>query len=266
MAYQTIELEIDGRGVAALTLNRPDLHNAFNDVLIGELHDAVNGLSANKDAQAIILRGAGKSFSAGADLNWMKQAADYSLEENEADAMRLSDMLEALNAIPKPVVALIQGAAFGGGVGLAACADIAIAVRGAKFALTEVRLGLIPATIAPFVVAAIGQRQARRWFLTGERFGGETAREIGLIHEVVDDEAALQDRADEIIDALLAGGPDAVNAAKKLVFAVTGREVTRDLRQNTAERIAARRGSDEGREGISAFLEKREPKWRNSDD
>lgn len=266
MAYQTIELEIDGRGVAALTLNRPDLHNAFNDVLIGELHDAVNGLSASRDARVIILRGAGKSFSAGADLNWMKQAADYSLEENEADAMRLSDMLEALNTIPKPVVALIQGAAFGGGVGLAACADIAIAVRGAKFALTEVRLGLIPATIAPFVVAAIGQRQARRWFLTGDRFGGETAREIGLVHEVVDDEAALQARADEIIDALLAGGPDAVNAAKKLVFAVTGREVTRDLRQNTAERIAARRGSDEGREGINAFLEKREPKWRNTDD
>ncbi len=266
MAYETIKLEINARGIATLTLNRPDLHNAFNDVLIGELHDAVNGLSANKDARVIILRGAGKSFSAGADLNWMKQAADYSLAENEADAMRLSDMLEALNAIPKPVVALIQGAAFGGGVGLTACADIAIAVRGAKFALTEVRLGLIPATIAPFVVAAIGQRQARRWFLTGERFGGEVAREIGLIHEVVDDEAALQARAGEIFDALLAGGPDAVNAAKKLVFAVTGREVTRDLRQNTAERIAARRGSDEGREGIDAFLEKREPEWRNTDD
>jgi methylglutaconyl-CoA hydratase len=266
MAYETIILDIDGRGVATLTLNRPDLHNAFNEVLIGELHDAVNGLNANKDARVIVLCGAGQSFSAGADLNWMKKAAGYSIAENEADAMRLSDMLQALNSVPKPVVALVQGAAFGGGVGLVACADIVIAVKSAKFALTEVRLGLIPATIAPFVLAAIGRRQARRFFLTGERFGGVTAREIGLVHEVADDETALAARAGEIIEALLAGGPQAVNAAKKLIFAVAGREVTEDLRRNTAERIAARRDSEEGRQGITAFLEKREPDWPGNND
>ena len=266
MAYETITLEIDPRGVATLTLNRPDVHNAFNEVLIGEMHGAIMGLGDNVKARVIVLRGAGKSFSAGADLNWMKKAAGYSLAENEADAMRLSDMLQALNTVPKPVVALVHGAAMGGGVGLTACADIAIAVRSAKFALTEVRLGLIPATIAPFVVAAIGQRQARRWALSGERFDGETAREIGLVHDIVDNESALDARAVEIIDALLAGGPDAVNAAKKLVFAVAGREVTEDLRRNTAERIAARRDSEEGREGIAAFLEKREPSWRGNND
>lgn len=270
MEFKTIKLEINERGVATITLNRPEVHNAVNEVLIGELHDAVSSLADNDSARVIVLRGAGKSFSAGADLNWMKKAAGYSLAENEADAMRLSDMLQALNSIPKPVLALVQGAAMGGGVGLVACADIVIATGSAKFALTEVRLGLIPATIGPFVVAAIGQRQARRFFLTGERFAGETACEIGLIHEVVDDEAALEARAGEIITDLLAGGPDAVNAAKKLVFAVSGasagREVTDDLRRNTAERIAARRDSDEGREGINAFLEKRNPNWRNSND
>ncbi len=265
MAYETITLEIDPRGVAALTLNRPEVHNAVNETLIGELHDAVSGLSANQDARVIVLCGAGKSFSAGADLNWMKKASAYSIAENEADAMRLSDMLQALNSLPKPVLALVQGAAMGGGIGLVACADIAVAVRSAKFALTEVRLGLIPATIAPFVVAAIGQRQARRFFLTGERFGGETAREIGLVHDLVDDEAALDARGQEIIADLLAAGPQALNAAKKLVFAVAGREVSEDLRRNTAERIAARRDSDEGREGITAFLEKREPRWRGND-
>ena len=266
MAYETITLDIDPRGVATITLNRPEVHNAFNEVLIGELHGAVIGLSENVKARVIVLHGAGKSFSAGADLNWMKEAAEYSLTENETDAMRLSDMLEALNSVPKPVVALVHGAAMGGGVGLTACADIAIAVKSTKFALTEVRLGLIPATIAPFVVAAIGHRQARRWALTGERFDGVTAREIGLVHDLVDDESALQSRAGEIIDALLAGGPDAVNAAKKLVFAVSGREITEDLRRNTAERIAARRDSAEGREGIGAFLEKREPSWRCPED
>lgn len=265
MTFETITADIDARGVARITLNRPDVHNAFNAVLIGELHTAVNAFGDDPNVRAIVLRGAGPSFSAGGDLNWMKAAAGYSEEENKADAMRLSDMLNALDSVKKPVIALVHGAAFGGGVGLAACADIVIATKDAKFSLSEVRLGLIPATIGPFVVAAIGARHARRYFMTAERFDGAKAFEISLVHEVVEDEWELDTRAEAIISEILKGGPLAVSAAKKLVFAVAGRDPDEALRTNTAERIAARRASDEGIEGISAFLEKRKPSWWPSD-
>lgn len=265
MTMETLILDTDDRGVARITLNRPEVRNAFNAELIAELHQTITQLGGDANVRAIVLRGAGKVFSAGADLGWMKEASEYSIEENEADAMRLSDMLHTLDQVPKPVIALIHGAAFGGGVGLASCADIAIATKETIFSLSEVRLGLIPATIAPFVVAAIGQRQARRFFATAERFNGEKALEINLVHEVVEDEWELDTVAERLIDDILKGGPLAVAAAKKLVFAVSGAvagsEANETLRRNTAERIAARRASDEGREGIAAFLEKRKPNW-----
>ncbi len=275
MNLETLIVDTDKRGVARITLNRPDVRNAFNAKLISELHQTINSLEDDTAVRVIVLRGAGKAFSAGADLTWMKAASEYSIEENEADAMRLSDMLHALDRVPKPVIALVHGAAFGGGVGLTACADIAIATRETIFSLSEVRLGLIPATIAPFVVAAIGQRQARRYFATAERFNGEKALKINLVHETVEDEWELDTVAERIIDEILKGGPLAVSAAKKLIFAVDGKavdgkdggkEADEALRRNTAERIAARRASDEGREGIAAFLEKRKPGWWPSDE
>lgn len=264
MKYETLELEIDGRGVAALTLNRPEVRNAFNDTLIGELHAAINELGSDKNVRAILLAGAGKSFSAGADLNWMKAAADYSIEENEADAMRLSDMLLALNMVPKPVIARVHGSAFGGGVGLTACADIALATVDTTFALSEVRLGLLPATISPFVIAAIGERAARAFFLTGTRFDGAEAERLGLVHDIASDEDGLDELCEAWIGEILKSGPKAVAASKKLISAVAGQPLTDALRRNTAERIAARRASDEGREGMAAFFEHRKADW-NSD-
>ncbi|MCJ9429050.1 enoyl-CoA hydratase/isomerase family protein [Kordiimonas marina] len=252
---------IDDRGVAAVTMMRADVHNAFNDDLIWELHNAFKKLGEDENVRAIVLTGAGKSFSAGADLNWMKAAADYTEAQNKADALRLSDMLAALNDCPKPTIAIVNGAAFGGGVGLVACCDIAIAVEGAVFSLSEARLGLTPATISPYVVATIGARAARRYFLTAERFSAEKAKEIGLVQETA---PSLQDACSlshVMLKNILAGAPGAQREAKALIRAVAGKEITEDLRADTANRIAARRASLEGREGLSAFLEKRKPEW-----
>lgn len=257
----TLITSIDDRGVATVTLNRADVHNAFNDDLIWELNNAFTKLDKNDAVRAIVLTGAGKSFSAGADLNWMKAAANYTEKQNMEDAMRLSDMLATLNSCSKPTIAIINGATFGGGVGLVSCCDIAIAVEGAKFALSEVRLGLTPATISPYVLAAIGGRAARRYFLTAERFDAEEAQRIGLIHEIA---PSLQDAfslAHVMIKNILAGAPGAQRDAKHLVADVSGREITHELRADTAARIATRRTSDEGREGLSAFLEKRQAAW-----
>ena len=252
---------IDDRGVATLTLNRADVHNAFNDDLIWELGNAFTKLGANDSVRAIVLTGAGKSFSAGADLNWMKEAASYSDEQNMRDAMRLSEMLSAINSCPKPTIAIVNGATFGGGVGLVACCDIAIAVEAAKFSLSEVRLGLTPATISPYVVAAIGERAARRYFLTAERFDATEARRIGLVHELA---PSLQDAcslAHVMLKNILAGAPGAQRDAKTLINVVTGQPINEELRADTARRIADRRASAEGREGLGAFLEKRTPAW-----
>ncbi|UTW57235.1 enoyl-CoA hydratase/isomerase family protein [Kordiimonas sp. SCSIO 12603] len=257
----TLLTSIEDNGVATVTLNRADVHNAFNDDLIWELNNAFKTLGENPDVRAIILTGGGKSFSAGADLNWMKAAASYTEEQNQRDAMNLSGMLATLNNCPKPTIAIVNGATFGGGVGLVSCCDMAIAVESAKFSLSEVRLGLTPATISPYVVAAIGERHARRYFLTAERFDAAKAQEIGLVHELAPSLQEAFSLANVLVKNILGGAPTAQAEAKDLITFVKGKEITEELRTNTAERIAARRASEEGKEGLSAFLEKRKPSW-----
>jgi len=257
----TLKTGIDERGIATVTLYRPDVHNAFNDDLIWELNNAFKTLGENPDVRAIVLTGAGKSFSAGADLNWMKEAASYTEKQNMRDALRLSEMLSTLNTCPKPTIAIINGATFGGGVGLVACCDIAIAVETAKFSLSEVKLGLTPATISPYVVAAIGQRASRRFFLTAERFDAAEAYRIGLVHETAPSLQEAFSLAHVFIKNLLAGAPIAQAEAKDLIASVSGQKITEELRNDTAKRIANRRASPEGKEGLSAFLEKRKASW-----
>lgn len=254
----------ESNGVAHLTLNRPEVHNAFNDALIAEMTSALDALERDTQVRAVILSGNGKSFSAGADLNWMQAMAGYSHAENLRDAEALGDLMHRLDSLKKPTIALVQGPAFGGGVGLVACCDIAIAAQRASFCLSEVKLGLIPAVISPYVVAAMGPRAARRYFLTAERFSAEKAMALGLVHEVVADDG-LDAAAESLIVELLAAGPIAVREAKDLIAAVAFRPPEAGLRQDTAERIARIRASDEGREGLTAFLEKRPPNWRDAD-
>ncbi|WP_114862093.1 enoyl-CoA hydratase/isomerase family protein [Azospirillum brasilense] len=257
-----ILIDIAASGVAAVTMNRAEVHNAFNERVIADLTDAVLRLGSNPDVRAILLRGAGKSFSAGADLGWMKRMAGYSHGENVEDAMGLATMLRTLDECPKPTIAVVQGPAFGGGVGLVAACDIAIAAETASFALTEVRLGLIPAVISPYVVAAMGERACRRYFLTAERFSAAEALRLGLLHQTV--EATELDAAVEVmVRNLLHCGPASQTAAKELIRAVARRPLDDALVRDTAERIARQRASDEGREGVGAFLEKREPAWRS---
>jgi len=261
MTFPLFVQEIDKRGVARITLTREEVHNAFNEALIAELTAALDGISQDPRVRVVVLAAQGRSFSAGADLNWMKAMAGYSRAENVEDARRLARLMRTLNNLPQPTVALVQGPAFGGGVGLVACCDIVVAAEGAKFCLSEVKLGLIPAVISPYVVATIGEAAARRYFLTAEAFSAWEAQRLGLVHEVVD-QAALAARGRQIVDALMAGGPVAQGAAKELIFAVSGKNVDESLIEETAKRIAELRASDEGREGIAAFLEKRRPNWR----
>lgn len=261
MAYPLFVQEIDKRGVARITLTRAEVHNAFNEVLIAELTAALDGVGQDVRVRAVVLAAQGHSFSAGADLNWMKSMAGYSRSENLEDARRLARLMRTLNELPKPTVALVQGPAYGGGVGLVACCDIAIAVEEAKFSLSEVKLGLIPAVISPYVVAKIGESAARRYFVTAEAFSAWQAERLGLVHEVVD-RNMLEAKGRQVVDALLSGGPQAQRAAKDLVFAVAGKTVDEDLVEETARRIADLRASDEGKEGIAAFLEKRRPNWQ----
>ncbi|MCW8835090.1 MAG: enoyl-CoA hydratase/isomerase family protein [Rhodospirillales bacterium] len=247
-------------GTGWIILNRPDVHNAFDDHLIADLHAAFDAMAADDAVHVVVMRAEGKSFSAGADLNWMKRMAGYSQAENEADSRKLAEMVRALDRLPKPVVGLIQGAAFGGGVGLVAACDIAVCAEEATFSLSEVKLGIIPAVISPYVVAAMGARQARRFFLTGERFGADTARRIGLVHKVVP-AAELMTEGKRIVQSLLKNGPLAMAEAKDLIFTVADRPLDDELVEDTARRIARVRASNEGREGITAFLEKRKPEW-----
>ncbi len=258
---ENILTDIDERGVATVTLNRAEKHNAFNDEVIAELDAAFRKLGADSAVRVITLTGDGKSFSAGADLNWMKKTAGYSTADNQADALRLSGMLSTIADCPKPTMAIVNGAAFGGGVGLTACCDIAVALSTAVFSLSEVKLGLTPATISPYVVRAIGVRAAQRYFLTGERFDGIEARRIGLVHEIAQtmDEARMI--IDGLVDALLSGGPTAQADCKSLIRLVAGQEINDGLRTETAARIAARRASPEGQEGLDAFFNKRKPNW-----
>ncbi len=263
MDFKTIQLEVNDKGVATLALNRPDKHNSFNETVIAELHEALSLLDSHKSVRAVVLKGNGKSFSAGADLDWMKRAAAFSDRENKADAMALSDMFQALNTLAKPVIALAHGAVMGGGAGLVACADIVFSTPDATFAFSEVRLGLIPATISPFVIAAIGARQARRYMLTGERFDGRVAQSLGLVHQLTPFADDLEMVAVGFIEKnILPGGPEAVAATKVLIREVSGRPVDDKLRRETADKIARVRASAEAREGLAAFFEKRPPDWR----
>lgn len=261
MAYQTIELDATPGGIAVLTLNRPDKHNAFNAIVIEELTDALETLEEQTTIRMVILRGNGPSFSAGADLEWMKAAASYSRHENEEDAYRLAEMLRKLANLPQMTVALVQGAAMGGGAGLVAACDIAVALKDTKFRFSEVRLGLTPATISPFVISAIGPRWAKALFVSAESFDAAFAERIGLVQYVVEDEAGLLQMEEYLADLATRAAPTAIADSKKLVQDFSGVEINQALSHETAKRIAARRVSDEGREGLSAFLEKRKPGW-----
>lgn len=258
--YQNILTEIDA-GVGIVTLNRPERHNAFDDTMIAELADAMDGMARDADVRLVVISSTGKSFCAGADLKWMQRAATYSLEENQRDAGELAEMLLRVADCPKPVIARVQGPAYGGGVGLVAACDLVVATFDARFALTEVKLGLIPAVISPHVIAAIGERHARRYMLTAEAFSAAEAYRIGLIHEMVADEAALDEVIGEWMDMLLKSGPQALAACKALIRDVANRPLGPKVVDHTVERIASVRVSPEGQEGLSAFLQKRKPNW-----
>ncbi len=252
--------DIDDHGVARVRLNNPDKHNAFDDEIIGELTEAFVTIADNSNVRVMVLGSEGKSFSAGADLEWMKRMASYSYDENLRDASALALMLKTLNEIPQPTIARVQGAAFGGAVGLISCCDMAVAASAASFSLSEVKIGLVPATISPYVIAAIGQRAARRYFVTAERFDAHRALQLGLVNEVVDAEQ-LDQEIDRLINTLLANGPEAVTGAKQLVFDVAGKPIDQQLIDATCETIAAIRVSEQGQEGLQAFLERRKPQW-----
>ena len=261
---ELFELITDANGVARLTLNRPEVHNAFNAELIAALSERFDALAAEAP-RVLVLTGSGRSFSAGADLDWMRSMAEAGETANREDALRLAGMFRKLDELPCPTIARINGPAFGGGVGLISCCDIAIAAEHATFGLTEVRLGLIPATIAPFVIERIGMRNARRYMLTGERFDATQAQRIGLIHECCEREE-LDSAFKRVVDGLLAGGPIAVAEAKRLVRSV-GRndQDSAGLDESTAEWIARMRVGAEGQEGLQAFLQKRRPAWTQLD-
>ena len=253
--------DVDGRGVATITLNRPEIHNAFDDALIAALDDALAALEQDAAVRIVVLAAEGKSFSAGADLAWMQRMAGYSTAENEADAAGLARLMRRLDRLAKPTIAMVQGAAYGGGVGLAACCDVVLAADTARFCLSEVKLGLVPAVISPYVVAAIGPHQARRYFQTAEVFTAAVAQRIGLVHEMapIADLPALRDG---IIAALLDGAPGAQVAAKALAFDVADRPLDDAMVDHTVQLIARLRAAPEGRQGLAAFLGKQTPAWR----
>ncbi|MFZ1244630.1 MAG: enoyl-CoA hydratase/isomerase family protein [Azonexus sp.] len=259
MPFQALQIELSGP-VATLWMNRPDLHNAFDETLIAELTAACVALNEDNDVRIVILAGRGKSFSAGADLNWMKRAANNGLDDNLNDARALAHMLRTLAEMKKPTIARIQGAALGGGMGLAAACDIAVASTKAVFATSEVKFGIIPSAISPYVLRAIGARQAYRYFQSAERIDAHRALDIGLVHETVEPEQ-LDAKISDIVDSLLQGGPLSQAAAKDLIRTVNGRPINDTLVDDTAHRIAHLRATPEAREGIAAFLDKRQPSW-----
>lgn len=261
MAFETLTITREDR-IATVTLNRPDVRNAFNETTIAEIKQAFSELGEDDALRAIVLAANGPAFCAGADLNWMKKMAGYTHAENHADALQLAEMLRTIYLCPKPVVARVQGDCYAGGMGLVAACDIIVAVEEANFCLSEVKLGLIPATISPYVIKAMGENAARRYFLTAERFGAREALRIGFVHEVVSTET-LDAKVTEIVKALVNNSPNAVQQAKVLVRDVVGQPVNDALLADTAERIAQIRASDQGREGVASFLEKRKPAWLN---
>lgn len=258
--YQSILLEFDGP-IGLLTLNKAARHNAFDEDLIAEITLGLLELEEAASVRVVVISALGKSFCAGADLAWMQRAAHYSLDENRRDAEQLSLMLATLNELSKPTIARVQGPAYGGGVGLIAACDLAVATYDTSFSLSEVKLGLVPAVISPYVLAAIGERHARRYMLTAERFSAAEAYRIGLVHELVSDTEQLDGAINELADRLLAGGPVAQVECKRLIRIVTGQPIDDETRAETVDRISRVRASDEGREGLAAFLDKRRPSW-----
>lgn len=259
MSWQTLDVDVQA-GVATVTLNRPDVRNAFNETTIAEITQVFGELGKDAALRAVVLAANGPAFCAGADLNWMKKMAGYTHEENRADAAQLADMLRTIYTCPKPVVAKIQGDCYAGGMGLVAACDISIAVETTNFCLSEVKLGLIPATISPYVIKAMGENAARRYFLTAERFSAQEAQRIGFVHSVVSADA-LDGAVADVVKALVSNSPHAVKEAKRLVQDVAGRPLSEELIADTAVRIADIRSSEEGKEGVRSFLEKRKPGW-----
>jgi methylglutaconyl-CoA hydratase len=257
-------LSTDGRGVATLALNRPERRNAFDDALIAHLREALKELEAREDVRVVVIRGNGDAFCAGGDIGWMRRVSAASFAENLADAEALANLMLALDRLSKPTIAYVDGAAYGGGMGLVACCDIAVATERARFCLSEAKLGLIPAAIGPFVTRAIGARRARRLMLTAETISAGTASELGLVHEVASSEAAPR-VIERIVSALLACAPGAQADAKSFLASCEGGPIDADLMWDAARRLAQRRASPEGLEGLSAFLEKRPPSWRGGD-
>ena len=257
----TLDIRRPSPHVAEVWLNRPEVRNAFNDGVIAELTAAFGGFAADTELRAVVLGGHGKAFCAGADLSWMRTMAGYSWDENQADAARLAQMLWAIYRCPVPVVGRIHGDCYAGGVGLAAVCDVLVATEGLHFCLSEAKLGLLPATIGPYVVKALGEQASRRYFATAERFSAAQAHTLGFVHEVVTADQ-LDAKVAEIVALLVANGPAATKACKKLVQDLAGRPIDAALRGDTARRIADIRASTEGREGVQAFLDKRDPFWR----
>ncbi len=257
----TLQLIRPSAHVAEVWLNRPDVRNAFNDEVIAELTQTFQQLAAQPELRVVLLSGRGKAFCAGADLNWMRAMADYSWEQNRADAQRLADMLWTLDQCPVPVVGRLQGDCYAGGMGLASICDVLVASSNVTFCLSEARLGLLPATISPYVIRAMGVQAARRYFTTAERLSAAQAHGMGLVHELCEPEA-LDAKVAEIVATLVANGPAAVKACKQLVRDVAGQDITEALRAETARRIADIRASSEGKEGLQSFLGKRPPNWQ----
>lgn len=259
MAYQTLDIDHAER-VATVTLNRPEVRNAFNETAIAEITQVFRELGADAGVRAVVLAARGPAFCAGADLNWMKKMAGYTHAENRADAAQLAEMLRTIYFCPKPVVAKVQGDCYAGGMGLVAACDIAVAVEEVNFCLSEVKLGLIPATISPYVIKAMGESAARRYFITAERFSAQEAMRIGFVHAAVKADV-LDATVADLVKALVLNSPNAVTQAKRLVQDVAGAPLTEPLIADTAQRIAVIRASDEGKEGVRAFLDKRKPSW-----
>jgi methylglutaconyl-CoA hydratase len=258
-AYKTLLVD-ESEGIVFVTLNRPDVHNAFNDELIGEAIDLFGSIGAKASARAIVLRSGGANFCAGADLNWMSRMVSYTRDENIRDSSQLAKMFAIMNECPVPIIGRVQGAAIGGGVGLVAVCDIAIATRDSKFGLSEVKLGIVPAVISPYVIAKIGESHSRALFMTGERFDAERALRIGLVHRVVDDVASLDAAVNDALSQLMSSGPEAVRACKKLIAYVATHPLE-DAIPYTIEAIAERRVSEEGQQGMGAFLRKEKAPW-----
>ena len=254
-----LTLTVEG-GIARITLAQPEIRNAFSDEVIADITAAFRTAGERPDVRAIVLAAEGPAFCAGANLNWMRRMADYSRDENRVDAGLLAEMLRVIYECPKPTIARVQGDVYAGGMGLVACCDMAVAVDTAGFCLSEVKIGLIPATISPYVIRAMGARASHRYFLTGERFSAQEAHRIGYVHEVVEAEQ-LDSVVDGWLKHLLSAGPDAVRACKRLVLDVAEREINEQLIASTVEQIANIRASSEGKEGVQAFLNKRKPNW-----